>query len=316
MVKQKPKLVAIVGPNASGKSDLGIQLALMFNGEVISADSRQVYKGLNLTSGKLPGTWQRKGRYRYFVYHGVIHYLTDICSPKKRFTVQKFKKKAKRSIGRILDKGKLPIIVGGTGFYVDTLLYDLDIPKVPPNRKLRKELDGLSTEQLINRLSGLDPQRISTIDTKNRRRLIRAIEIVISTGSQIKPLDRKSSYNNLIICIYYPDEVLRDRIRDRLTKRLGAGMVDEIKKLHDKGLSWERLNELGLEFKYITYYLQGQLTLSEMKEQLEKAIWHFAKRQITWFKRDKNIIWIDSPEKAFPIVQDFLSREDEPSPAR
>src|SRR3989344_676682 len=148
----KPKVLAIVGPNASGKSDLAVQLAHKFNGEVISADSRQVYRGLDLSSGKVPGKWKIRGFNRSYEYQGISHHVVDIISPRKSFTAQQFKKKAQRALNDILKRGKLPIIAGGTGFYVDALLYDLQLPEAPPNRQLRKELESLTTEQLMHRL--------------------------------------------------------------------------------------------------------------------------------------------------------------------
>jgi len=309
-------MVVVLGPNASGKSDLGVQLATIYNGEVISADSRQVYRGLDLTAGKVPGKWERRGRRRYFVYNGVLHHMIDVITPKKQFNAQKYKKKANKALLSILSKKKLPILVGGTGFYIDSLVYDLELPEVPPNRKLRKELEELSTEQLMHRLSALDPHRSETIDPKNRRRIIRAVEIVVDTGSQVPFWDneRSSKYDALIIGIRFPDDVLKERIKERLYERIEAGMIDEVRRLHKRGLSWKRLDDLGLEFRYISNHLKGSLTEPEMMEQMENATWRYAKRQMTWFKRDPNIIWIDAPEKAFPIVQGFLGREVSPSP--
>ena len=304
----RTKVLVVVGPNASGKSELGIQLALMHNGEIISADSRQVYRGLDLTSGKVPGEWQRAGTKRQFVYKGVRHHLIDVASPKKRFTVQDYKKKTKRAIGIIFSAGKLPIIVGGSGFYIDTLIYDINIPMVPPRKRLREELEKLTTEQLVNRLKGLDPFRALTIDNKNRRRLVRAIEIVVSTGSQIDPLkkERVSPYSLLIVGIRLPDEIQKQRISKRIRDRVSEGMIEEVARVHKKGVSWRRLEELGLEFKYIARYLQGDIALGQMEEELEHATLRFARRQMTWFKRNQDIVWVDSPEKAYPIVQDFL----------
>lgn len=311
----KPKVVAIVGPNASGKSDLATEIARKFDGEVVSADSRQIYKGLNLSSGKVPGKWKRVGLKPAYFYQDVRHHLIDTVSPRKRYTVQKFKRRAQRAISDILAREKLPVVVGGTGFYIDSLLYDVDIPKVPPNRKLRRELDKLPTEQLVGRLRALDPQRAQTIDTHNRHRIIRAIEIVVSTGSPVKEIsfmDKEASpYDFLKIGIRYEERELRRRISKRLQNRIAEGMIEEVKTVHDKQrVSWQRLEELGLEFKYIAEYLQGKMPKDEMVKTLENRIWQFAKRQLTWFKRDQSITWLSTPAKAFPIIQDFLSPAD------
>jgi len=310
----KPKILTILGPNASGKSELGVQLATIYRGEIISADSRQVYRELNLTAGKVPGKWERRGRRRYFVYNGVSHHLVDLVSPKKQFNVQKYKKKAEKALSSIKSRGKLPIIVGGTGLYLDSIVYDLNLPKVPPNKKLRKDLESMTTDQLVTRLKALDSRRLASIDIQNRRRLIRAIEIVVATGSKVPLLNtqRLPKYDALLIGIRYPDSALKERIKNRLRERLDAGMIDEVKRLHKRGLGWQRLEDLGLEFRIISSHLKGNITLEEAEKQIEKESWHFAKRQMTWFKRDPNIIWIDTPEKAFPIVQDFLAREGEP----
>jgi len=307
----------ILGPTSSGKSELAAQIALAFNGEVVSADSRQVYRGLDISSSKVPGKWKRSGTKSYFVYKGVKHHLIDVVSPRKQFTAGQYKKKAVRAIGNILGRGRLPIIAGGTGFYIRTLTHNLDLPKVPPARKLRKELEKLTTEQLVNRLKGLDPRRASEIDINNRRRLIRAIEIVVLTKSQIPPLDvtkRKSPYDVLEIGIRFPDEVMKERISDVVDRRVRDGVVNEIERLHKLGISWRRLENLGLEYRFICSYIKGELDPEVMKESMKKEYWRYAKRQMTWFKKNKDIIWVDAPEKAFPIIRDFLSHEASSSP--
>jgi tRNA dimethylallyltransferase len=311
-VEKKPKVVAIVGPTASGKSAIALELALKFNGEVVSADSRQIYRGLNLTSGKVPGGWKRTGLKRYFVYQDVPHHMTDMVNPKRHFTVQRFRKKASKVVTDVLKKGKLPIVEGGSGFYMDVLLHDINIPVVPPNRRLRKELEKLDDTALINRLKALDAKTAKRIDQHNRHRVIRAIEIIVTTHSpipeiQIKDL-RKSRYDLLKIGILPPLPELKRRINTRLHRRFKEGMVEEIRGLRRKGLSWKRLEELGLEFRYIARHLRGELTYEDMVSTLETQSWRYAKRQITWFKRDKNIIWISAPAKAAPLVRDFLAR--------
>jgi tRNA dimethylallyltransferase len=312
-VEKKPKVVVVVGPNASGKSDIALELALKFNGEIISADSRQVYRGLNLTAGKIPGGWKRVGLKRHFIYQNVIHHMTDMISPKRHFTVQRFRKKATKAIAGALKRGKLPIIEGGSGFYVDVLLHDINIPQVPPNRRLRRELDKLDDTALFNRLKALDANTAKRIDRYNRHRVIRAIEIIVMTHSPIPEIQlkdlRRSPYNLLKIGILYPTDTLKKRIAARLRRRLKEGMVEEVRGLRKKRLSWKRLEELGLEFRYIARHLRSELTYDELVSALETQIWHYAKRQITWFKRDENIIWIDAPAKAAPLVRGFLARE-------
>src|SRR3989344_1481259 len=250
----KPKVLAIVGPNASGKSDLAVQLAHNFNGEVISADSRQVYKGLDLASGKIPGKWKIRGFNRLYEYQDIPHHLVDIISPRKHFTVQQYKKKAQRALHNILERGKLPIVAGGTGFYVDTFLYDFQIPEAPPNKQLRRELEALTTKQLMHRLSALDPNRAKSIDAKNRRRIIRAIEIVVSIHSPVPQIDlfnKESPYNLLKIGIELPKGELKRKIVARLDRGIKDGMIEEVKRTHLLGVSWEILKPMGLEFHHI-----------------------------------------------------------------
>ena len=308
-----PKVLAIVGPNASGKSDLAIQLAHKFNGEIISADSRQVYRGLDLSSGKVPGKWKIRGFNRRYEYQDIPHHLVDIISPRKSFTVQQYKRKAQRALQDILQRGKLPIIAGGTGFYVDALLYDFRIPEAPPNRQLRQELESLTTGQLMHRLGALDPNRAKSIDTNNRRRIIRAIEIVVSIHSPVPKINlfenKKSPYDLLKIGIFLPDGELKRRIKSRLNRRIKDGMVDEVRRNHFLGVSWRRLEEMGLEFHHIIQHLKGAISREEMITLIETKDHQFARKQMTWFKRDKNTIWIDVPAKAAPLVQDFLVHE-------
>ncbi len=307
----KPKVVAIVGTNASGKSDLAVELAHKFDGEVVSADSRQVYRGLDLSSGKVPGRWKIRGFKRLYEYQDIPHYLVDVTTPRKRFSAQQFKRKAQKAVNDILERGKLPIVAGGTGLYIHTLLHNTPLPEAPPNSKLRRELEELTTEQLMHRLKALDPDTAKRIDSNNRRRIIRAIEIVVSIQSTIPKVDvfdsSDSPYNTLKIGISLSPNELKRRIETRLESRLREGMVEEVKRIHRLGVSWRRLEEMGLEFRAIAKLIRGEIDLEQMKQEVTSQSWQYAKRQLTWFKRDKEIIWIDAPAKAAPLVRDFLS---------
>ncbi|PIR98565.1 MAG: tRNA (adenosine(37)-N6)-dimethylallyltransferase MiaA [Candidatus Colwellbacteria bacterium CG10_big_fil_rev_8_21_14_0_10_41_28] len=309
--EQGPKILVILGPTCSGKSELAVSLAKKFNGEVISADSRQVYRGLDKSSSKVPGKWVISGVKRMFMYKGVRHHLVDITPLRRRFTVQQFKKKGKKAIKNILSRGKVPIIAGGTGFYLDALVYDLDIPRVPPNRKLRKELDNLSTDELYNRLKGLDPKSAKRVDPNNRVRIIRAIEIVVMTGSPIPEIDltgEEAPYETLQIGIKLPEDELKRRIHSVAKNRVNEGVVEEITQLHNKGVSWDRFIELGMEYRHIARYLKSSdITQDELRKALENEFWQYSRRQMVWFRRAKNITWISDPSEAVPIVQDFLS---------
>ncbi|MEX2054058.1 MAG: tRNA (adenosine(37)-N6)-dimethylallyltransferase MiaA [Candidatus Colwellbacteria bacterium] len=309
----KPKVIAVVGPNASGKSDLAVELAHKFNGEVISADSRQIYRGLNLSSGKVPGKWKISGFKRLYEYQDIPHHLIDVVSPRKRFSAQQYKRKAQRALNDITGRDKLPVVAGGTGLYLNILLHDTPLPEAPPNKKLRRELDTLSNEQLMHRLKALDPGRAKVVDPNNRRRVIRAIEVVVSIHSTIPKVDvfdsTNSPYDVLKIGVELSTSELKRRIKGRLERRLKDGMVEEIKRAHLLGISWRRLEELGIEFRAIAKFIRGKIEYEQMQQEILSQSWQYAKRQMTWFKRDKDIIWITVPAKAAPLVRDFLSRE-------
>jgi len=292
------KLIVIVGPTASGKTDLSIKLAEKFNGEIISADSRQVYKGMDIGTGKVTKKEMK----------GVPHYLLDVVPPgRERFTVVQYQKLALRTIKEIHKKKKIPFLVGGTGFYIQAVVDGIVIPEVKPDWKLRKKLEKKSIQELFKMLKKLDARRAKTIESKNKRRLIRALEIVIKTKKPVPLLKKKpTQFEFLIIGIKKSPNELRELIRKRLLKRLNIGMIAEIKKLKKSGLSWKRLEEFGLEYKYIAQYLQKKITYGEMAEKIQKESEHYAKRQMTWFKRDKRIKWIKTFPEAKKLSKKFL----------
>jgi len=317
-----------VGPTSSGKSDLAVRLAKRLNGEIISADSRQAYRGLDIGSGKIT----KKDM------HGVRHHLLDVADPKRRFTAERYRVLARRAIIEIQKRGKLPIICGGTGFYIDAVFNDSPFPAIEPDPALRKKLSKKSPPQLLAMLKRLDFNRWKTIDgndsdNKNARRLIRAIEIAEGSRRQaekprsnsndrerqanaMRPVETTEAettsqkyamplptrnYDAKFIGIKIPFDELRDRIRKRLLKRVRSGMIAEVRSLHEPrnaadpngGLSWKRLDELGLEYRYVARYLQGKMTKQEMIDKLTIEIGRYAKRQMTWWKRNNAIEWLD-----------------------
>lgn len=295
----KPKVIAIVGPTSSGKTSLSIFLAQKIKGEVISADSRQVYRGLNLGTGKVTKKEMA----------GIPHHLLDVSNPKKVYNASDFQKAAHTAIETISQKNKVPIIVGGTGFYVDTLLGRMIFPDVAPNEKLRQRLEKKSLEQLMLLLSKKDPARALTVDQHNKRRIIRALEIAQALG--VSPqggpaLTHEGAYDVLWIGITLQEEILHKNIRTRLLARIKAGMVEEAIVLHKKGLSYKRMAQLGLEYRFLASLLQGRILKEEFITQLEFASRQYAKRQIRWFKRNTDIHWVNTKKEALQLAQEFL----------
>lgn len=296
----KDKLIVICGPTASGKSDLAVLIAKKFNGEVISADSRQVYRGMDVGTGKITAREMK----------GVPHHMLDIANPKHRFTVMEYKEKAEHTINEILLKKKVPILCGGTGFYIEAVVDNVVFPDVPPNTRLRKKLGAMSTMTLLQMIKKLDPHRALALDPHNKVRIVRAIEVATALG-KVPPIKKQPQFDTLMIGITMPDNELRERIGKRLEKRLHHGMIEEVKKLHKKGLTWKRMEELGLEYRYIARHLEGKLSKKEMVEQLTFEIWHYAKRQMVWFKKDKRIEWYSPTAEKIIMrrVEDFLRKK-------
>ena len=291
-------LIVIVGPTASGKSELGVRLAKRFNGEVISADSRQVYKGLDIGSGKITKKEMM----------GIPHHLLDVASPKRTFTVVQYQKRTFQAIALVLRRNKIPILVGGTPFYIYSVIDGYNFPMAKPNPKLRKQLEKLSVPQLFSKLQKLDPQRATSIEKDNPRRLVRALEIVLSTKKPVPQLKRAPlPYPVLFLGIKRKPEELKRRISSRLKKRLRHGMGAEVKNLHASGVSWKRLGEFGLEYRYVAQYLQKNISKQEMIDSIQKESEDLARRQMTWFKKDPRIHWIQAQKEAENLLRSFLA---------
>lgn len=298
---QKPKVIAIVGPTASGKTALSIDIATRFNGEVVSADSRQVYRGMDLGTGKVTATEMA----------GIPHHLIDIADPQTdTYTGADFECAARTAIDDITSRGKLPIIAGGTFFYLDLLRGLRSSAPVPPNDQLRTELEKKSTGELSVELTAKDPRRAAAIDHANRRRLIRALEVVAALGSVPEVTQNDSPYNMLMLGIDVPIDILNERIHRRITNRIDQGMIQEIATLHESGVSWDRMNSFGLEYRSVASHLQGNITQTEMVEELAVKTRQFAKRQRLWLKHDTSIKWLPFPadtNEVEPCIQQFLN---------
>ncbi|HXK32179.1 MAG TPA: tRNA (adenosine(37)-N6)-dimethylallyltransferase MiaA [Candidatus Paceibacterota bacterium] len=294
------KLIVILGPTASGKSDLAVKIAKKIKAEIISADSRQVYKGMDIGSGKITKKEMK----------GIPHHLLDVASPKKRFTVSQYQILAKKAINKVLKKGKIPILCGGSGFYIQAVIDGIAIPEVKPDYTLRMKFEKFTTEELFSKLKKLDTERAKNIDKNNRRRLIRALEIAIKTKKPIPSLKKNPpTYPVLIIGIQKEKKELKKLIQKRLLRRLKQGMIEEVKKLHKSGISWERLEEFGLEYRFIAQYLQRKINYEETIERIQQESKQFVKRQITWFKKDKRINWIKNYSEVKKLIKSFLGNK-------
>ncbi len=310
----KNKVIVILGTTASGKTKLAVLLAKKFNGEIISADSRQVYRGMDVGTGKDLAEYKIKNQKSKIKIKEVPHYLIDIVGPRQRFSVADYQKLAYQAIDDILKRGKLPIICGGTGLYISAVIEGYQLPQFKISnskfQNLKKRLEKLSLKQLLTRLKKIDPKTYKVIDKNNRRRVMRALEIYYQTGktksSQLNK--QKPPYDFLLLGVTFQRPKLNKRIDQRLILRLEKeGLVSEVKKLHRQGVSWKRLEAFGLEYRYIALYLQGKIDYQTMVFELKKAIHQFAKRQMTWFKRDKNIIWVSAKDNPSALVKKFLS---------
>ena len=285
------KLIVILGPTASGKSDLAIKLAKQFNGEIVSADSRQVYQEMDIGTGKA----------------SFPHFLIDIVKPNQEFTLAQYKKRAIKIIQDIQKRGKLPFLVGGTGLYIQAIVDNLQIPKVKPNKKLRNKLEKSTNQELFKQIKKLDPLTAAIIDPHNKRRLIRALEVCLTTTKPFSEQRKKGQplFDVCQIGLKLDKKTLEKRINQRVDKMFKAGLVEEVKKLAQK-YSFKLPAMSGIGYQEIGQYLQGEITLGKAKELIKQHSWQYARRQLSWFKRDKRINWASNYQEAQKAITDFL----------
>lgn len=307
VVIHKPKVLVILGPTASGKTSLAVKLAYELNGEIISADSRQVYRGMDIGTGKDLKEYVVKGK-------KIPYHLIDVVNPEEEFNLLKYQKLANKAIKDILSRGKLPIIAGGTGLYLQAIVDGYQLDKNIPDPVRRSELEKKSVSELYRILEKEKPEFAASInnsDRNNPRRLIRYIEIMESGVTPKKISKKTAPYDFLLLGLQQDDETMRARIMKRIKDRLeDEDMVGEVERLADNGLSWARLNSFGLEYRHIAWYLQDKLDYDEMVERLGLATYRFAKRQKTWFKRwekqGRKIKWVEDYKEAKKIIKDWL----------
>ncbi len=302
MITHLSTLVVLLGPTASGKSGLGIRLAQCFHGEIVSADSRQVYRGLDIGTAKITSEEQAL----------VPHHVLDVADPREIYTVAQFQRDAIAAINDILKRRHQPFLVGGSPHYIQAVVDNLDIPHIEPQPELRAQLERRSLSELMEQLEELDPQAAAIIDRNNPRRIIRAIEVCLVSG---KPFSQQRNvleplYQSLLLGLEWPREELYRRIDNRVDERMQQGMVQEVQRLLEEGISHQRLEALGLEYRYISRWLNGAFeNEASMVQQLKYAIHDFTRRQLTWFRKEKRIVWIAGGdwEQAEDRVRDFLT---------
>ncbi len=310
------KVLVILGPTATGKTDLGLFLAKKFNGELVSCDSRQVYRGLDIGTGKEASKkLEVKKQKCFWEIDGIKTWMYDVADPQTRYAVKDYVGAACRIIDEITQKGKLPIVVGGTGLYLRGLLDGFSNLAIPVDEKLRRKLQGLSLHELQKKLQELSPSRwekMNDSDRSNPRRLLRSIELVIMYGfidQQVKYRGLNQRFKILKIGLTVPREVLNSRIDLRLKARLDQGLVEEAKKLQAEGLSLERMKELGLEYSGLARLLGKEISREEMIKILSLKIHQYAKRQVTWFRKEQDVNWFDITKDNFALQVEKCVRE-------
>ena len=291
----KPKVIVICGPTASGKTSLSIELAKKINGEIISCDSMQIYKDMNIGTAKVTEEEMQ----------GIQHYLIDFVSPDVRYSVANYKNDAEKAIETIIDKGKIPIIVGGTGLYLDSLIYGIEYPEIKFDEKYREKLENEieenGLEYLYSKAKEIDEQAMQKISPNDKKRIIRVLEIYHATGKnkteqEIESRKKEVKYDYKIFAINMDREKLYERINIRVDKMIENGLIEEVEDLQKKYNHFPTAMQ-GLGYKEVVEYLQNQITRDEMIEKIKQESRRYAKRQLTWFRKNKETIWIDGLEK-------------------
>ena len=291
----KPKVIVICGPTASGKTALSIELAKKINGEIVSCDSMQIYKDMDIGTAK-PTIEEMQG---------IKHYMLDFVSPDERYSVADYKKQAKQAIREIIEKGKVPIVVGGTGLYVDSLIYEIEYQNIEFDEKYRKQLEERSEkeglEALYNEAKKIDPEAIIKISPNDKKRILRILEIYNATGKNKTEQEKESRKNEVefdykVYAISWDREKLYDRINQRVDIMIDQGLIEEVRKIYSKYNKFPTAMQ-GLGYKEVLEYLEGKCNKQEMIDKIKQETRRYAKRQLTWFRKNKQTIWLDGQEK-------------------
>lgn len=304
---QKEKVIVIGGPTASGKTALSIELAKKINGEIISADSMQIYKEMNIGTAK-PEKEEMQG---------IPHYMLDIITPEERFSVADYKIRAKKAIKEIIEKGKIPIIVGGTGLYIESLIYEIEFLQIETDLNYRKELEQIAQEKGLNYLyekaMKIDPKAMEKISTNDQKRILRVLELYHQTGKTKTQLDNESrkepEYDYKLFAINMDREILYNRINKRVDIMLQNGLVNEVKNIYEKYKEFPTAMQ-GLGYKEVVEYLEGKATYEQMVEKIKMESRRYAKRQLTWFRKYENITWIDGTEEVQKNIEKIIKESN------
>ena len=291
----KPKVIVICGPTASGKTALSIEFAKKINGEIVSCDSMQIYKDMDIGTAK-PTIEEMQG---------IKHYMLDFVSPDERYSVADYKKQAKQAIREIIEKGKVPIVVGGTGLYVDSLIYEIEYQDIEFDEKYRKQLEERSKKEglevLYNEAKKIDPEAITKISPNDKKRILRILEIYNATGKNKTEQEKESRKNEVefdykVYAISWDREKLYDRINQRVDIMIDQGLIEEVQKIYSKYNKFPTAMQ-GLGYKEVLEYLEGKCNKQEMIDKIKQETRRYAKRQLTWFRKNKQTIWLDGQEK-------------------
>ena len=304
-----PRVLCIVGATSSGKTLLGIRLAKRFGGEVINADARQVFQAFDIGTGKpMGGKRTSVGSRKMYLFEDVPHYLMDFLPPDKTMTVAEWQEKALVAVKGITTRKKLPIVVGGTGLYIQALVDNYVIPQVPPQPEFRKAMETKPLAELVRLLLRADPDAKDKVDLKNPRRVLRALEVSTFTGKPFtqQKVSAKAVIDPFMIAIKRERDELRARLNEAVESYIEAGWLDEIRKVRDMGIPWDAPAMTSIGYRELGAYIRGECTIDEAVRKTKEATWQYAKRQLTWFKRDQRIHWVKDEDEAEELVKAWL----------
>jgi tRNA dimethylallyltransferase len=307
-----PRVVFVVGPTSSGKTDLGVKIARRFDGEIINADSRQLYKFVDIGTGKPTGKRGQYHHHKAFMHKGVPHYLMDFLHPAESYAAPQWREAAMKAVSGITRRGHLPVVVGGTGLYISSIVDNLQFPEVEPHPAFRRSLGSKPLRDLIALLLVLDPDAFEVVDIKNKRRVIRALEVLTFSGKRFSELRKKGEpvVRSLQVGIARSAGDLNARIRVAVERMVKRGLVREIRELMKRGLPLNAPALTALGYRDFADYLLGRVTLEQAMERLKKQTMQYAKRQLTWFRRDLRIHWVKDEEEGVKVVGEWLGAKD------